>query len=51
MFHLMEPLFDLSYLGLVIALGLRLLLEENPSAKRCRSGRWKASASLLCSFF
>lgn len=34
MFHLMEPLFDLSYLGLVIALGLRLLLEESPSARR-----------------
>lgn len=34
MFHLMEPLFDLAYLGLVVALGLRLLLEESPSARR-----------------
>lgn len=34
MFHLIEPLFDIAYLGLVIALGIRLFLEKNKSAKR-----------------
>lgn len=33
MFRLMEAFFDIAYLGLVIALGLRLLLEDQKSAK------------------
>lgn len=34
MMYLIEPLFDAAYLGLIIALGLRLLLENNKDAKR-----------------
>ncbi len=34
MMHLMEPLFDTAYLGLVIALGFRLLLEKGRVSKR-----------------
>ncbi len=34
MMSLMEPLFDAAYLGVVIALGMRLLLEEGRDAKR-----------------
>ena len=34
MFHLIELLFDIAYLGLVITLGIRLFLEKNKSAKR-----------------
>ncbi len=33
MMNIMEPLFDIGYLGFVIALGIRLLLEKNKSAK------------------
>lgn len=33
MMYLIEPLFDTAYLGLVIGLGLRLLLENNRHAK------------------
>lgn len=34
MMYLMEPLFDIAYLGLVIALGFRLILERDKKAKR-----------------
>lgn len=33
MMNLMEPLFDIAYLGVVIALGLRLIFENNRDAK------------------
>ncbi len=33
MMHLIEPLFDIAYLGFVIALGLRLVLEKTKGAK------------------
>lgn len=33
MFRLMEAFFDIAYLGLIVSLGLRLLLEERKSAK------------------
>lgn len=34
MMYLIEPLFDTAYLGLIIGLGLRLLLENNRNAKQ-----------------
>lgn len=34
MMNFFEPLFDIIYLGLVIFLGIRLLLEDNKSARR-----------------
>lgn len=34
MVHVMEPMFDIGYLGLVIALGVRLLMEQSGSARR-----------------
>lgn len=33
MIHLMEPFFDLAYLGIVLSMGLRLLMEDEKDAK------------------
>lgn len=33
MMHLMEPFFDIAYLGIVLSMGLRLLMEDEKDAK------------------
>lgn len=33
MMHLMEPFFDIAYLGIVLSMGFRLLMEDEKDAK------------------